>query len=363
MLQYKIAITLIPNVGHITGKKLIAYCGGVEGLFKEKKNNLKKIPGVGKAFVRTFNTKEALERAEKEIRFIEKFKINPMFYLDKTYPERLKHCEDGPMMIYMKGDADLNSQKVISIVGTRQATKYGKLSCQKIIKDLSADNVLIVSGLAFGIDACAHKSALENGLQTVGILAHGLDRIYPSVNIRLAQKMVKQGGLITEFITETNPDKENFPKRNRIIAGLSDAVLVVEAGNRGGALITADIANSYNRDVFAVPGRINDLFSEGCNWLIRTNQAALVQSAEDIKYLLGWEESSSGKKNIQKQLFVELNPEEEKVMQILKAQEEASSDWISLDGGMPVSIVSAILLNLEFKGVVKSLPGKMYRLL
>jgi len=362
LLQYQIAITLIPNVGHITGKKLIAYCGGLEGLFKEKKKNLKKIPGVGEAFIRTFNTKQALERAEKEIRFIEKFNIKPMFYLDKTYPERLKHCEDSPMMIYMKGDADLNAQKVISVVGTRQATKYGKLSCQKIIKELFLNNVLIVSGLAFGIDTCAHKCSLENGLQTVGILAHGLDRIYPSVNTRLAQKMIKQGGLITEFITETNPDKENFPKRNRIIAGLSDAVLVVEAGTRGGALITADIANSYNRDVFAIPGRINDPFSEGCNWLIRTNQAALVESAEDIKYLLGWEESSSGDKNIQKQLFVELSPDEEKVMKILKDQEEASSDWISLNGELPVSIVSAILLGLEFKGVVKSLPGKMYRI-
>jgi len=174
--------------------------------------------------------------------------------------------------------------------------------------------------------------------------------------------MINLGGLITEFLTETNPDREDFPKRNRIIAGLSDAVLVVEAGSRGGALITADIANSYNRDVFAVPGRINDPFSEGCNWLVKTNQAALIQSAEDIKYILGWEESSSGKKNIQKQLFVELTADEEKVLQIIREQEEVSSDWISLNSGMPVSIVSAILLGLEFKGVVKSLPGKMYRI-
>jgi len=362
LLQYQIALTLIPNVGNITGKKLVAYCGGLEALFKEKKKNLRKIPGVGEAIVRSFDTKQALIQAEKEILFIEKFGIKPMFYLENSFPERLKHCFDSPMMIYTKGQADLNQPRIISIVGTRKATKYGKLYCQKIVEELAADHVLVISGLAFGIDTIAHKSALEHGLYTVGVLAHGLDRIYPTVNSKLAKRMIKQGGVLTEFLTGTNPDKENFPKRNRIIAGLSDAVVVIEAGQKGGALITADIANSYNRDVFAVPGRVGDPFSEGCNWLIKTNQAALVQSAQDIRYIMGWDESPTKNPEIQKQLFIELNPDEEAVVNILREHGESSIDLISLRAGLSISKVTSMLLNLEFKGVVKNLPGKMYRL-
>jgi len=363
-LLYKIGITLIPGVGDINAKKIIAYCGGVEAVFKEKKKALLKIPGVGLTLAESILKNKVLSRAEKEIAFLEKYKISPLFFLDKQYPERLKHCVDSPVMVYYKGNTDLNVQKVIGIVGTRNATNYGKKICHEIVENLAPLNVMVVSGLAYGIDVHAHKAALQAGLDTVGVLGHGLDRLYPAVHRATAEKMIKQGGLLTDFMSETKFGPENFPKRNRIVAGMVDAIVVIEAARDGGALITADIANSYNRDVFAVPGRIDDHYSEGCNNFIKTNRAALVSSAKDIIYIMGWEEKKDkNPENVQKKLFVELSDEEKSVVDLLNGAGSMSIDMISIKVNLQASKVAAVLLNLEFLGIIRCLPGKMYQLL
>jgi DNA processing protein len=360
LLKYQIGLTLIPGVGDVNGKKLISYCGNAEAVFKEKKKALLKIPGIGESTVNSIVSQTVLNRAEEEITFIEKYKIKTLFFSDPDYPKRLKHCIDSPLLLYYKGNADLNSEKIIGLVGTRRATDYGKELCAKIIEDLSYLKVIVVSGLAYGIDAKAHQTALQNELETIGVLAHGLDRIYPPSHKSMAEKMVKSGGLLTDFMSKTNPDRENFPKRNRIIAGLTDALVVIESAIKGGALITANIANSYNRDVFAVPGKLTDKYSEGCNFLIKTNKAALIQSAKDIEYIMLWEQKSK-KSVFQHKLFEELSPEEELIMKILQEKMEVSVDYIVLQSQLSNSKIAAILLNLEFKGMVKSLPGKMYK--
>ncbi|HNW90442.1 MAG TPA: DNA-processing protein DprA [Bacteroidales bacterium] len=365
MMLFQIAVTLIPGIGDITGKKLIAYCGGVEAVFEEKKQHLMKIPGIREILANSIinGRNDALKRAEKEIRFIEKYKIGCFFFTEDSYPHRLKNCIDSPMMLYFKGNAELNKSKIVSIIGTRSATDYGKECCKNIVEGLADSDVLIVSGLAHGIDSYAHKEALKNNLETVGVLAHGLDRIYPAVNRTIAQKMLEKGGLITDYISETNPDRENFPKRNRIIAGLSDATIVVEAARKGGALITADIANSYNRDVFAVPGKISDTYSEGCNHFIKTNKAALIQSAADIKYIMGWDTKKHKSPVVQRKLFVNLSPDEDAIVKLLEKNIQLSVDAICMELQTTTSLVAAALLNLEFEGIVKILPGKMYSLL
>jgi DNA processing protein len=363
-LQYQIALTLIPHIGDVLAKRLVAYCGSPEAIFKEKKSVLEKIPGIGAFHANAVMNvdKDILRRADEEITFIEKNNITPLFYLDKHYPKRLSFCEDSPVMLYLKGKTDFNTEKIISIIGTREPTEYGKKICEQLIADLASYNVTVVSGLAYGIDICAHKAALDNKLPTVGVFAHGLDKIYPAAHTLTAKKMMDNGGCLTDFMSNTNPDRENFPKRNRIVAGISDATVVIESRKSGGSLITADIANSYNRDVFAFPGRVDDATSEGCNNLIKQNKAALIQSAADIIYLLGWEQVIKAKAPVQKQLFVELNPEEEIVVNVLKEKQQINIDEICLFVKMPMSKVSALLLTLEFSGIVKSLPGKMYRL-
>lgn len=361
LLKYKIAVNLIPGIGDIIAKKLIAYCGGVEGVFKEKKNTLIKIPGVGQTIAASIVSADVFNRAEEEVKFVEKNSIKPLFYLDDGYPNRLKHCSDSPVMLYYKGTADLNNSYVLAVVGTRRCTEYGKKVCRQIIHDLKHHNILIVSGLAYGIDYCAHKSALEFDLPTVGVVAHGLDMLYPSAHKSMAEKMIINGGLLTEFMSKTNPDKENFPKRNRIVAGMVDAVLVAETAERGGALITAEIANSYNRDVFAVPGRIDDAISKGCNYLIRTNKAALVESAANIEYLMGWEikKKMAGR---QQKLFVELSGEEKCLFDLLNTHNTLPIDELTYQSNLPMSIVAATLLGLEFQGLVKCMPGKIYQI-
>lgn len=362
MLRYRIALTLIPGVGDIIGKKLVSYCGGVDAIFKEKKSNLLKIPNIGESIVNSIVNHDVFDRVDKELAFIEKYNIKPLFYLDAVYPLRLKQCIDSPLMLYYMGNSDLNADKIISVVGTRNVTEYGKDMCKQIIKDLSQQNVLIVSGLAYGVDTYSHKAALDNNLQTIGILAHGLDRVYPQTNKSLAEKMIKNGGLLTEFMSCTNPDRENFPKRNRIIAGIADAVVVIEAAKKGGALITAEIANSYNRDVFAVPGKNTDIYSEGCNHLIKINKANLMQSADDILYIMGWETSKKPKKTAQKQLFIELTPEQKTIYDILSLKASTSIDELCINSKLNVSKVAEILLNFELEGIIKSLPGKVYQL-
>ena len=362
-LLYNIAITELQGIGDITAKKLIAYCGSAKQVFSEKINVLEKIPGIGSVYANSINFSkiEALAIAENELKFIEKNKINAIFFLNENYPKRLLHCEDSPVIIYFKGAIDFNVPKVISIVGTRNATEYGKDFCNQLVEDLVPHHPLIVSGLAYGIDICSHKAALKNKLATVGILAHGLDRLYPAQHSTVAQQMIANGGLASDYKSGTNPDRENFPKRNRIIAGLADITIVVESSKKGGSLITAYLANDYNRDVFALPGRITDTQSEGCNNLIKSNKAALIQSVKDIEYIMGWESEKPANPK-QQRLFVELSEEEKTITQLLSQKDKLAIDDLSLQAKFPMSKTASLLLNLEFNGVVKSLPGKMYQL-
>ena len=362
-LIYKIALTLIPGVGSVNGKSLVAYCGGVRAVFLEKKRALLKIPGIGEQTVNAITNHNVFDRAEEEIRFIRHKNITPLFYLEKDYPVRLKQCHDSPLMLYYKGTADLNVPKVVAMVGTRNATEYGRDMCRKIIEGLVEQNVLLISGLAYGIDTWSHKAALENKLETIGVLGHGLDRVYPYANRTLAEKMLESGGLLSEYMSNTLPDRENFPMRNRIIAGMSDAVIVVEAAETGGALITAEIANSYNRDVFAIPGRIGDLHSEGCNKLIKINKAALLQSAKDIIYLMNWNDVKGNKKSMQRQLFINLSSDEELIVETLKEKGDLDIDTLLIETAMMPAKAASVLLNMEFEGIIRCLPGKVYRLL
>jgi DNA processing protein len=363
-LIYQIGISLIPGVGNITAKKLIAYTGGVEEVFKEKKRDLLKIPGIGDSLAEQIVNQQVLKVAEKELEFIEKYHISFSFYLDSDYPVRLKNCEDSPVILFYKGNVDLNQPKILSIVGTRNATDYGKECCNQLIVDLKqrGHQILIVSGLAYGIDICAHRAALRNGFNTAAVLGHGLATIYPGVHKTTAKEICNQGALISDFISDTQPERNNFVKRNRIIAGIADATLVIESGIKGGALITADLANSYNRDVLAYPGRNSDPYSKGCNWLIKSNKAAMIENVEDLEYHLGWE-IMQHKPATQTELFLEISDEEAEIIHILKEHGELPIDIIAIHANMPVSRISALLLNLEFGGHVRCLPGKVYRLI
>ena len=356
-----IALTLIPGIGDVNAKKLIAYTGGVDSIFKEREATLLKIPGIGPVLAKSITNNRLFKRAEEELEFIQKHKIQTLFYLDENYPRRLKNIEDSPILMYYKGNTDLNCSKIVGIVGTRKNTEYGKEMTEQIVNHYKGTDTLILSGMAYGIDVAAHKAALINQIPTVGVLAHGLDRIYPSSHRSVAEKMISNGGLLCDFMSGTIPDRENFPKRNRIVAGLSDALIVVEAAITGGALITAEIANSYNKDVFAVPGRVRDEFSEGCNRLIFANKASLITSGADVDYFMGWEESAVNK-NTQTQLFINLNDEEQKIVSLLKEINESTIDVISIKAGMPMSKTASTLITLELNGVVKGLPGKRYKL-
>jgi DNA processing protein len=349
---YQIALTCISGIGHVTARNLLSHCGSAEGVFNNKKSHLLNIPGVGNKTADLIVNHSAFKRAEQELEFIEKYKIQSFFVLDKEYPQRLRNCADAPIMLYFKGAADFNPQKVISVVGTRNASEYGREICRIMMADLKVHDPLVVSGLAHGIDSMAHK----------GVLGHGLDRIYPAVNRSLAEKMISCGGLLTEFMSGTNPDRENFPKRNRIIAGMADATIVVEANIKGGALITADIANSYNRDVFAFPGRVHDEFSSGCNFLIKTNRANLISGVADLEYLLGWKEVQASKNKPQMSLALDLSADERKITDLLTAKGLISIDELSILSNLSQSKMSITLLGLEMQGIVISLPGKMYKI-
>lgn len=360
---YSIALTLIPGLGNVNSKKIVAYLGGLEPVFDEKKKLLLKVPNIGETTAKNIleNREYALEMAEKEVAQCEKEGINIIHYFSKAYPYRLKNCEDAPLALFTKGNIHLNKQKVVSIVGTRKATDYGKSFCEKLIEDLKPHNPLIVSGLAYGIDIFSHRAALANNLPTIAVLAHGLDHVYPQMHYNTAKKMMENGGLVSDFRTGTNPDKENFPKRNRIIAGLADLTIVIESSKKGGSLITAEYANAYNRDVFALPGRINDEFSEGCNRLIKTHKAFLLESVKDIEYIMGWEKETENTTNPQTQLLLDLTPEEEIIVNQLKTQELPIDD-LAIRCDMPVSKTASVLLTLELKNIVKSLPGKLYKI-
>lgn len=361
-LLEKIALTLLPGIGHVTARNLLSAFGSASQVFKERKGTLVKIAGVTHNNVAAILSSEVFVRAEKELNFIEKHKISALFYTDQNFPNRLKHCVDAPLLVFFKGKADFNTRKAIAIVGTRKSTDYGRMITEKLIEDLAGiGDMIVISGLAFGIDIAAHQACLKYNVPTVGVLGHGLDKLYPTQHKNTAIQMLANGGLLTEFISETKPDRENFPMRNRIIAGMVDAVVVVEAAQSGGALITAEIANNYNRDVFAFPGRVSDEYSLGCNYLIKNNKANLITSAKDISYLLGWEETV--KENArQTRLLIDLTEDEKKLVDLFKSTQTISVDDLSSASQMSMSKLAATLLQLEMNGMIRSLPGKMYSL-
>lgn len=366
LLAYQIGIDMIPKIGSINAKRLIAYCGGVEAVFNQNHKTLTKVPGIGQIIAKEITNQKVLDRAKREVDFIVKHNIKAYFYLDPDYPQRLKHCEDGPIVLFIKekNSINLDQQKVISIVGTRSITDYGRGVCEEIVSNLVArgHNPIVVSGLAYGVDVCAHKSAIRNSTPTVAVLGHGLDKMYPSVHRNVAKDIYENGALVTDFPSETPFDRRNFIKRNRIIAGLSDATIVIESAEQGGSLITADIAVSYNREVFAVPGPVSNKYSKGCNLLIKTNKAALIESADDVEFQLGWDTVDSKKVDSQLTLFPELSLEESQVFNVIKEHGQEVIDVICFKTKMPVSKVSSILLNLEFAGLVKCRPGKVFAL-
>ncbi len=361
-LLHQIALTLIPGVGSVNSRLLLKHFGTAEDVFEARKPSLLAIPGIGEKTAQSILQKAFFERAEKELAFVEKYKIKTLFYTADDYPKRLKNCYDAPVMLYYKGNADLNSSRIVSIVGTRNATPYGKELTDSLVDELQKHNVLVISGLAYGIDAMAHKACLKHNTPTVGVVGHGLDRIYPAQHRALAEKMVNNGGLLTEFTSETNPDRENFPKRNRIVAGMADATVIVEASLTGGALITAELANSYNRDVFSFPGNIKQEYSAGCNYLIKTHRANLITSAKDLEYLLGWASTQPLDEKKQLSLRLNLSSDEKKVADVLIANGQTGIDELAIQSRLPQSKLAVTILGLEMQGIVIALPGKTYKL-
>lgn len=352
----------MPNIGDVQAKILAEEFGTAEAIFKAKKSTLEKIEGIGEVRAGSIKKFDAFKEQEDEMSFIEKYKIKPLFLTDDDYPKRLLHCYDPPTLLFYKGNANLNTSKIISIIGTRSNSDYGKLMTEKILASLAPHQPLVVSGLAYGIDAIAHKHSLKQQLPTVAVLAHGLDKIYPSQHTALAKEMIAEGGgILTEFRKDTKPDRHNFPERNRIVAGMCDATIVIETGVKGGSMITANLAFSYNRDVFAIPGKTTDSKSEGCNYLIQSNKAVLIRNGEDIIEQMGWEEKQK-KQTIQKQLFVDLTADEKQIAQLLQEKEQLHIDEINLQSNINSSAVAAALLMMEMNGLVKSLPGKIYKL-
>lgn len=362
-----IALTLCPGIGHIGAKRLIDGMGSAVEIFRQRKELPEILPGISSAVVTALDCPAAFLRAEKEMEFVEKNRISCLTLKDEAYPSRLRECEDAPLVLFFKGDTELNRLRVINMVGTRLATEYGKQFCNDFLHDLAAlcPDVLVVSGLAYGIDIHSHRAALANNLSTVAVLAHGLDRIYPYVHRKTAVDMLANGGLLTEFLTETNPDRFNFVSRNRIVAGMCDATIVVESSEKGGSLITAELAEGYHRDCFAVPGRVSDAASQGCNRLIRDNKASLIQSAEDFVHAMGWMSALQTEKpqGIQRDLFPQLTEEETSVVGILSRLGDLHINALVVEANLPVNRMTALLFELEMKGVVKALVGGIYRLL
>ena len=363
-LLHQIALTYIKNIGPYYAKSIVSYLGSADRLFTIAPSKLLKIDGIKDKRLELLSRPlldEALRKADAEMRFIEKNSIDVIFYTDPRYPKRLKMCNDSPLLLYSKGNADLNKQRVISVVGTRNATEYGRHLCKQLIEDLQDYNVLVVSGLAYGIDVCAHKECVRLSVPTVGVLGHGLDRLYPAQHRSTADKMIECGGLLTEYPSGTLPDRENFPQRNRIVAGMADATIVIEASVKGGALITAEIANSYNRDVFSYPGKIGDEFSEGCNFLIKNHKAALLTSGADLAYCLGWEKDAALEKPDQLALPFDLSADEQLILQTIRQNNAPLAiDDLTIKINMPMSQLAMNLLNMEMQGYIRSLPGKTY---
>lgn len=354
-----IALTMVPDVGPVNSKLLISYCGSAEAVFKSSKAALLKIPGIGPRTVERVKKSDTLGPATEQMEFLEKSNSKAFVFHSDEYPKRLKHFDTSPLVLYGKGNMNLNHPRTVAIIGTRKPTELGKINCEKLIEGLQDYGVQIISGLAFGIDTCGHKKSVDLGTETIGVMAHGLDMLYPAQNRKLVSQMIEKGGILTEYPIGTNPDRENFPMRNRIIASMSDVVVVIESKRRGGSIITAEFANTYNKDVFAIPGRITDEVSEGCNKLIKQHKAHLLESAKDISYIMRWDELDQ-QRTVQKSLFIDYTAEEQKIVDILKEQESATIDEMTYKLGLASSELSSMLLVLEFKGAVRPLPGKKY---
>jgi DNA processing protein len=360
-IRYQIALLEIEQVGAAVARKLIDLFGSAEGVFKASKKELRTLGAMGYSLENGIQDASLLSLADAQLKFAEQQHCEIISYYDSAFPKRLKHCNDAPLILYQKGHANLNHEKMIAIVGTRQNTDYGKTFCKELVAGLADYQPVIVSGLAYGIDQVAHQSALDNQLITLAVMGTGLDKIYPAEHRNLSQQILHNGALLTENKINTKADKENFPKRNRIVAGMVDAVVVIESSEKGGSLITARLANDYNRDVFALPGKITDRQSSGCNALIKNNQAMLLQSAQDIALTLGWKRPNEQPRVIQKQLFVDLNAEEERIVHVLQKGDQSIDD-LCAQVEIAMSVLSTQLLMLEMKGLVKQLPGKLYQL-
>jgi DNA processing protein len=362
-LLHILALMRIEGVGDIVAKRLIHHCGSAEAVFRAKKSQLKAIDGIGAVLLNNLKDTSVFTKAEHELAYIEREGIRVLYYQDAAYPERLKHCVDGPTLLFASGAIDFSNRRVISIVGTRQITSYGIDFCKKLVEDLACFNPLIVSGFAFGVDIVAHQASMDHGLQTIGVLAHGMNQLYPKSHQKYVSKMEQNGGFLTEFWSTSNPDKENFVKRNRIVAGISEATIVVESAEKGGSLITATMANDYNRDVFAVPGRVTDRYSIGCNDLIKTQRAQLMTSAADLVYHLNWDLTDKAVPSIQKQLFVTLEAEEQLIYDYLQKQGKQLLDVIALSCNLPIFKTSSLLITMELKGLIRPLPGKLFEVI
>ena len=358
---YQLALTFIKGVGDVLARQLLTTCGSAEAVFKESPQALQKISGFATTLARNIKSPEVMRRAEEELRFIEKHKIRCYFIEDDDYPLRLKECPDAPILFYFKGQTNLNATHALSIVGTRHATPYGKDRTKSIIRELAQlyPDLLIVSGLAYGIDVTAHQAALSYGLPTVAVLAHGLDRIYPQAHKQVAREMLTKGGLLSDYPTKTRPDRANFVKRNRIVAGLTPASLVVESAEKGGSLITANIAFSYSREVLAIPGRVTDPYAIGCNRLIQRNKAALVSSAEDIIKIMNWDLPSQ--KELPKQgvlLFEEKG--QDPVLRMLAEKQHCSITSLAMELNIPLPQLATRLFDLQMEGKIRTMPGNEY---
>lgn len=357
-----LALQNTPNLGDATAKKLIRHFGSVEAIFKENRASLSKIDGIGKTKLEGLFDAGIFKAAEAELKYIKTNNITCHYFLSPEYPEKLKHCLDGPILLFSRGNIQLKNRKLLSVVGTRKITSAGIKFCEKLIEELAVFDPVIISGFAYGVDITAQRAAIKNGLQTIGCLAHGLNQIYPKTHARFMGQVEENGGFFTDFWSSNTFDRNNFLKRNRIIAGLSEATVVIESADKGGSLVTADIANSYDREVFAVPGRPTDLQSAGCLNLIKSQQAHVLTSAADLAYILNWELNSKGKE-IQKQLFVELETHEQLVYDYLQNQGKQQLDHIAINCKMPTFKAAGILLEMELKGAIRPLPGKLFEVI
>ncbi len=358
-----LALQKTKGIGDIIAKKLISTLGSAVAVYTEKPKNIAKIYGIGSITLANLKDRNPLKEAEKEVEFIIKNNIKTHYFLDDAYPNRLKFCIDSPILLFQKGVTTFENRKIISIVGTRNMTSYGRDCCEQIIKDLAVYNPIIVSGFAYGVDICAHKTALQNGLETVAILAHGFSTMYPKVHRKYEKELLEKGSFLTEFWHHEEPLREHFLKRNRIIAGISEATIVIESADKGGSLVTADIADSYNRDVFAVPGRITDKYSQGCNRLIQQNKAVMLTSAQVLIAELNWETIPRKSIAIQPKLFEQLLPDEELIVSFLQNNGKQQFDLIAINTKLTIQQTASLLFNLEMKAIVKPLPGKMFEVI